>query len=103
MFLHADRTHAGSTTTMRNGKSLMQVEVTNIGADQPRCRQADLCIHVSAVHVYLSAMLMNNSGDFLYCFFINAISTGIGDHDTRKHGGILSGLGLQVFDVDVPV
>ena len=64
MLRHANRPHAGSTTSVGNGKGFVQVQVANIGPDVTRTREPNLCVHVSAVHVNLAAVLVNDPGDF---------------------------------------
>ena len=49
-----------TTTTVRNGKGLMQVEVTDICTDMRRRGQTYLGIHVGAVHINESAILVND-------------------------------------------
>ena len=55
-----DRSHARAATAVRNAKSLVQIEMANIRADIARAAEADLRIHVRAVHVNLTAMRVHD-------------------------------------------
>ena len=57
-----DRAHARPAAAVRNAEGLVQVEMADVGADVPRAAQADLRVHVRAVHVDLPAMLVNDRG-----------------------------------------
>ena len=100
---HTNGTHARTTTTMRNGKCFMQVQVTNIRTDQTGSGKSYLCIHIRTIHVHLSAMFVNYIRDFLYCFFIDPISTRISDHDTGKLLAVLRSFCFQVFHINISV
>ena len=50
---------------MRNAKGLMQIDVANVGSELGGAANADLRIEIGAVHVNLSAMLVNDLGRFL--------------------------------------
>ena len=60
-----DRAHAGPAAAVRNRERLVQVQVAHVGADCRRARQADLRVHVRAVHVDLAAVLVHDRADFL--------------------------------------
>mmetsp|Transcript_25785 Transcript_25785/g.74613 ORF Transcript_25785/g.74613 Transcript_25785/m.74613 type:complete len:257 (+) Transcript_25785:401-1171(+) len=61
----SDRSHARSSTTVGNAEGLVKIQVTNIGTDQTRAREADLGIHVGAIHIHLTAGLVDGLDDFL--------------------------------------
>src|SRR5437016_3210960 len=82
--LHTNGAHAGTATAVRNCKCLMEVQVTNISANEAGSREAHLCVHVRTVHVYLSAVLMHYLRNFLYRLFEYPIRRRVGDHDTRQ-------------------
>src|SRR5205085_2962892 len=56
-----DRTHSRSAAAMRNTKSLMQVEMADVGADITRARQPDHGVHVRPIAVHLGAILMDDA------------------------------------------
>jgi len=55
-----DGAHSRPATTVRYGKGLVQVEMTDISPDVTRAGKAYLRIHVGAVHIDKPAILMNN-------------------------------------------
>src|ERR1700716_978694 len=81
MWLDADRSHAGAAAAMRNAERLVQIEMADIGAIIAGPRQPDLRIHVGAVEIDLSAMLMHDVTDFTDVLLEHAMGRGIGDHD----------------------
>src|SRR5690606_28906635 len=103
MFLHADWAHAGTATAVRDCKCLVQVEVTNISTDESGSCESNLSIHVCAIHVDLSSMLVNYLGDFFYGFFVHTVSAGIGDHDPSEILRMLFGFCFEIFKVDVTI
>ena len=58
----ADRPHAGAAAAVRDAEGLVQVEVADVGADVARAAEADLRVHVGAVHVDLAAVLVDDGG-----------------------------------------
>ena len=57
---HGNRPHARPAAAVRDGERLVQVQVADVGADRRRTRQADLRVHVGAVHVHLPAVLVHD-------------------------------------------
>jgi len=72
-----------SAAAMRNTESLVQVQMADIGADFRRAAYSDLCIHVRAIHVNLSAVGMNDPANLLDGFFEDAVRRRIRDHEAR--------------------
>src|SRR5687768_12466491 len=60
---YTDRSHTRTTASMRNGKSFMQIKMTYVCADVSRICKSDLGIHISSIHVNLSAAIVD---DFSY-------------------------------------
>ena len=56
MFGDADRSHAGTTTTMRDTESLVQVQMAHISADKAGRGQPHLRVHVCTIHINLAAV-----------------------------------------------
>ncbi len=52
----ADRSHARAAAAVRDAERLVQVEVAHVRADVAGAADADLRVHVRAVHVDLSAV-----------------------------------------------
>ena len=59
---HADRPHARAAAAVRDAEGLVQVQVADVGADVARAAEADLRVHVGAVHVDLPAVLVHDRG-----------------------------------------
>ena len=68
---YTNRTHAGSTATVRNAEGLVQVQVTHVGTDLARAAKAHLGIHVRTVHVNLPTGTMHRFANFLDGSFEN--------------------------------
>ena len=77
---YPDRTHAGTTAAMGYAKGFVEVQVTNIRADQSRRCQANLGVHVGPVHINLAAIFVNNVTNFLNLVLKNTVGAGISDH-----------------------
>src|SRR5690554_7623559 len=61
MRCHCNRPHTRATSSMRDSKSFMQVQMTNIGTNHTGRSKSYLSIHISAIHINLSSVFMNNS------------------------------------------
>src|SRR5678816_3827136 len=60
MSCDANRSHSRSAAPVRDRERLMQVQVADVSPNRRRARQPDLRVHVGAVHVHLSAILMDD-------------------------------------------
>ena len=99
----ADRTHARTAAAVRNAERLVQIQVTNIGADVARARDANLRIHVGAVHIDEPAVGVNDVTQFANAIFKHAVRTWVRHHACRKILGVKFCLHLQVRNIDVAV
>mmetsp|Transcript_453 Transcript_453/g.1130 ORF Transcript_453/g.1130 Transcript_453/m.1130 type:complete len:295 (-) Transcript_453:1793-2677(-) len=81
---HANRAKAWPTTTVWDAESLVQVEVTDIRANHARGGEAELGVHVRAIHVDLAAVVMNDLADLLDVVFKERACRRIGDHEGRQ-------------------
>ena len=99
MFRYADRTYARTTTTVRRGKSLVQVQVANVGTNRTGVCQAYLCIHICTVHIYLCTTIVDDAADFDNFSFKNTVCGRIGNHQCGKILFILFCFGTQVVHV----
>ena len=61
----ADRAHAGTAAAVRDAERFMQVQVTDVRADVAGSAQPDLSVHVGAVHVDLTAVLVHDLADLV--------------------------------------
>ncbi len=88
---------------MGHGEGLVQVKVAYVGSDIAGVGKTDLCVHVGAVHVYLSSGVVYGVDDVAYAALEHAVRRGIGYHKAAQLRTVLLGLGFQVVDVDVAV
>ena len=95
--------HAGPAAAMRNAKCFVQIHMHDIGADMSRESDADHGVKIRAVHVYLSATIMNNFANLANFFFKHTMCRWIGDHQRRQAVFVLIRLGDQISDIDVAV
>ena len=98
-----DRAHAGAAAAVRDAEGLVQVQVADVGADVGGPREADLRVHVRAVHVDLAAVLVDDAADLADRLLEDAVGRGVGDHERAEGRRVLLGLRPQVGDVDVAV
>ena len=68
MFRHADRPHARPAAAVRNAKGFVQIQMANVRADVAGAAEADLRVHIRAVHVNLAAVLVNDFANLLDAF-----------------------------------
>ena len=86
---HADRAHARSAAAVRDRERLVQVQVADVGADRRGTREPDLRVHVRAVHVDLTAVLVNDGADVLDGVLEHAMRRRIGHHQRRQAIAVL--------------
>ncbi len=84
VFGHTDRTYARTTTTVRAGKCLVEVQVANVCTDSTRIGQTYLSIHVGTVHVHLCTASMDNFTNLLDFRFEDTVSRRISNHESRQ-------------------
>ena len=84
MFGDADRAHTGAAAAVGDAEGFVQVEVADIGADVAGSAQADLRVHVGAVHVDQAAVVVDDLAYFLDAFLEDAMSGGVSDHDAGE-------------------
>ena len=101
MFGDANRPHAGSAAAVRNAEGLVEVEVANVGADVGRTAEADLRVHVRAVHIDLAAAVVYNFANLRDALLEDAVGGGISDHEGGEIAGVSLGLGAQIGQVNV--
>ena len=81
----------------------MQVEVADVGAHFGGAAEADLGVHVGAVHVDLAAVHVDDFADFDDGLLEDTVGAWVGDHERGEAVAVLIGLGAQVVEVDVAV
>src|SRR5207245_9918453 len=93
--------HAGPAPAVGNAEGLVQVQVADVGADVTGPREADLRVHVGAVHVDLAPVLVDDLADLADRLLEDAVRRRVRDHERAQVVGVRLRLRLQVFHVDV--
>src|SRR5258708_10743895 len=93
MFGDANWTNTWTAAAMRDAKRLVQIQMANVGAVIAGPAETDLCIHVCAIHVNLSAMCVHNVADLADGCFKNAVRAWIGHHQCCQIARMSVGLG----------
>src|SRR5690554_6466624 len=101
MWRHANGPNSRSAPTMRNGKSLMQIQMTNIGSYKTGTGQSHLGIHIGPIHIYLSPMSMHQLTQLFYGSLKNPVGRRVGNHDTSQAIFKLSSLLAQVGHINI--
>ena len=96
-------TYARSTTAVRRCKGLMQIQVANIGSDKGRTGVAYLGIHIGAVHIDESTVLMDGLAHTADRHLKNTVGRRIRDHAAGQVVLMLLGLGAPVLDIRITV
>ena len=63
--------------------------------------EADLGVHVGAVHVDEPAVVVDDAADILDAFFKDAVGRRIGHHHAGRASRFVAGFFFQVRDIDV--
>jgi len=97
----ADRPHPRTSASVRNAESLVQIQMTDVGADVGGTAEADHRVHVRAIHVNLATVLVYDRADFGDSLLEHTMCRRIGDHQRGKIGTVSFRFRPQVSDVDV--
>ncbi len=81
----------------------MKIDVADISADQSRACQTDLRIQVRTVHIDESAVVVNNTANFLDAFFKNTVRRRVRYHQCGERLLILYRLRLKIVCIDIAV
>ena len=99
----ADRPHARAAAAVRDAESLVQIQMANVGADVAGAAEADLRVHVRAIHVNLAAVRMNDFANLADGRFENAVGGRVGDHQRGEIVFVRVGLRAQIGEIDVAI
>ena len=103
MFGHANGSDAGAAASVRDAKSLVQIQVANIGAVIARPAKTDLRVHVGPIEINLAAMRMHDVADIADGRLKDAMRARVGDHERAQITRMLVGLGPQISQVDIAI
>mmetsp|Transcript_91931 Transcript_91931/g.281295 ORF Transcript_91931/g.281295 Transcript_91931/m.281295 type:complete len:932 (-) Transcript_91931:353-3148(-) len=80
----ADRPEARAAAAVRDAERLVQVEVAHVGADHAGGSQAQLRVHVSAVHVHLAAVVVDSLAHLLDIVLEKGARRRVRHHEGRQ-------------------
>ncbi len=101
MRLGSHRAHPRAPSAVGDGEGLVQVEMTDIGAEVGRPGQPDQGVQIGAIDVHLAPVAMDDPRQLLHSFLEHAMGRRIRHHGRGQVLGVLCGLRLQVCEVDV--
>ena len=101
MFCDTDWSHAGAASAVRDRKGLVQIQMTYICANVARTGESDLCVHVCAVHIDLSAIGVDDAGDLGDALLVDAMCARVCDHQAGQIVLVLLCLFAQISHVDI--
>jgi len=81
MLGNTDGTHSRTSTSMRDAKGFVEVEMTNIGADITGTTETDHCIHVGTIKIDLTSNRVNDVADLFDRLFKDTKGRRIGHHN----------------------
>ncbi len=97
----ADGAHAGAAAAVRHGKGLVQVQVAHVCPDGAGVGETNLSVHVGAVHVYLTAVLVDDAAEVGHAALVHTVGGGIGHHEGSQVIAVLLSLSLEVLGIDI--
>src|SRR5437867_11106303 len=77
--------------------------MANVGTQVTGTAEADLRVQVRAVHVNLSAVLMDDLANLLDSFLEDAVGRGVGDHERGEVVAMSSGLLAEIGQIHVAI
>ena len=83
MCFYPDRAHARPPAPMGNAKGLVQIQVAHIAANITRSYQAHHGVHIGAIDIHLTAVLVGNVADLGHRFFKDTMGGWVCDHAGR--------------------
>ena len=88
---------------MRNAKSLVQIQVTDVATKFTRRSDTDQGVHVGAVDVDAPTVGVHQCAQLLDLGFEDAVRAGVGDHRRRQVLAVLFAFRLQIGHVHITV
>ena len=88
---------------MRYGEGLVEVEVADVGADVARIGEADLRVHVGAIHIKLSSASVNDVAHLLDVHLEDTMRGRIGNHAGSQTLLVLLGIRAEIFQIDITI
>ena len=88
---------------MRNAESFVEIQMAHIGSEITRTAQADLRVHVGAVHVNLATSAVDYFANVADALLEHAMGRGIGHHDRSEVFTVEIGFRSEIGEIDVAV
>lgn len=101
MRTHSDGSDPGSATAVRDAEGLMQVEVTDIGAEATRLGQPDQRVEVGSVNLNLTPGVMHPGAHLGHSSLVDAARGRVGDHDGGQRRTVDGDFYPEVVEVDI--
>mmetsp|Transcript_74236 Transcript_74236/g.215090 ORF Transcript_74236/g.215090 Transcript_74236/m.215090 type:complete len:685 (-) Transcript_74236:933-2987(-) len=84
MLPHADGAEARAAAAVRDAEGLVEVQVADVRTDSAGGGEAELGVHVGAVHVHLSTVVVDDLADLLDVVLEEGARRGVGNHERRQ-------------------
>src|SRR5262245_30276448 len=94
--------HPWPAATVRNAKSLVEIEMAHVGTEFAWSAKSNLRIEIRAVHVDLTTVLMDDLACLDDLRFEDAVGGGVGHHQGRESIAIFVRPFFEIVHVDVP-
>ena len=101
MRFDTDRANSRAPASVRDTKSLMQIQVTDIRTKVSRTAEPNKRIHIRPIHIDLATMAMDYLADLPDSLFEDTMRRRIGDHQCAEPSGILINSFSQIVEIDV--
>src|SRR5262249_22476350 len=98
---NGNRSHPWSAASVGNTKRLVQIQMTDIRADFAGPTNANLRIHIRAIHIDLSAVGMNDLADAPDIGLEYPVRGWVGQHQGRQSLPMLGSFGFKVLQIDI--
>src|ERR1700694_5913052 len=103
MFRDADGTDARAAATVGDAEGFVKIEMANIGAHVAGTAEADLRVHIRAVHVNLAAVRVNDVANLADGGFENTVRGRVGDHEHGEIVFVRVGFRAEIGEIDVAI
>ncbi len=101
LFCYAYRADSRAAATVRDCKSLVKVQVTNICTDNARVCKTHLGIHICPVHIDQTSVFVDNIHNLADALFKHTVGRGISDHQAGEPLFVKHSLFAKLANIDV--
>src|SRR4051812_13155244 len=100
---HADWPDSGTASAVRDAKSLVQIQMTNVGAIITGAAKPHLRVHVGAIQINLPAVSVHNFADLADGRLEYTVGARVRDHERTKVAGVFARFGAQISQINVAI